>query len=151
MSKQIIKISVLSALAVGIGLTGAFLTRGQNIQPEEISGVTSTGQEVIAEAPEDTNAIKVGDVFGSSDETIFKDNAEGYLEAGGINGEGSHALLRDNGPSQTVYLTSSVTDLDKFVGMNVKVWGETFRGQTASWLMDVGRIEVLATQGVKPK
>jgi hypothetical protein len=92
----------------------------------------------------------VGDVFGVQDEKTFKDSAEGYLEIGGLDGEGSHKLLRPGGDSQTVYLTSSVTDLDKFDGMSVKVWGETFKGQKAGWLMDVGRVQIVSPQGEKP-
>jgi len=104
--------------------------------------------DVVAQVPEN-GQIKAGDIFGSKDEN-FKDEAEGYLEAGGIDGEGSHKLLRPGGPSQTVYLTSSVMDLDKFVGMNVKVYGETYQGQKAGWLMDVGRVEVINPQGEVP-
>ncbi|NCN82566.1 MAG: hypothetical protein GW947_01240 [Candidatus Pacebacteria bacterium] len=94
--------------------------------------------------------VKAGDVFGSSDTAAFNDPATGYLEAGGINGEGSHKLLRPGGDSQTVYLTSSVTDLDKLTGMEVKVWGETFKAQRAGWLMDVGRVEVIDVDGQAP-
>lgn len=92
------------------------------------------------------SSVKNGDVFGSANEDAFKDSAEGVLQAGGINGEGSHQLLREGGESQTVYLTSSVTDLDKLVGMKVKVWGETFKAQQAGWLMDVGRVQVQETK-----
>lgn len=94
--------------------------------------------------------IKIGDIFGVQDEKTFKDSAEGYLEIGGIDGEGSHSLLRQGGVSQTVYLTSSITDLDKFEGMEVKIWGETFKGQKAGWLMDVGRIEIINPDGENP-
>jgi hypothetical protein len=94
--------------------------------------------------------VKNGEVFGLPDTETFKDSAEGYLEEGGLEGEGSHHLLRAGGASQTVYLTSSVTDLDKFKGMQVKIWGETFKAQHAGWLMDVGRVQVVATQGNKP-
>ena len=68
---------------------------------------------------------------------------EGNLESGGINGEGTHKLIRPGGDSQTVYLTSSVLDLNQFVGKKVKVWGQTFSAKKAGWLMDVGRVEVL--------
>jgi len=96
------------------------------------------------------NVIQVGDVFGVNDSDTFSDSAQGYLEAGGLDGEGSHRLLRPGGESQTVYLTSSVTDLNPLVGMEVKVSGETFKGQKAGWLMDVGRVEVLKTIGDRP-
>lgn len=96
------------------------------------------------------DVINNGDVFGVKDDQTFKDSAEGYLEAGGVDGEGSHSLLRDGGPSQTVYLTSSITDLEKFVGMRIKVWGETFKGQKAGWLMDVGRVQVVEVNAEAP-
>lgn len=95
-------------------------------------------------------SVKKGDVFGSNDDT-FKDTAKGYLEAGGFEGEGSHQLLRPGGESQTVYLTSSVTDLSEFEGMEIEVWGETFQGQNVGWLMDVGRVKVLDTQAEPPE
>lgn len=94
--------------------------------------------------------INNGDIFGSADAETFKDSAQGYLEAGGIEGEGSHKLLRPGGDSQTVYLTSSITDLDKFVSMEIKIWGETFKAQKAGWLMDVGRVEVIETESEAP-
>lgn len=82
-------------------------------------------------------------VMGSSDSKVFRDSTEGDLEAGGINGEGTHKLIRPGGESQTVYLTSSVLDLNQFEGKKVRVWGETFAAQQAGWFMDVGKIEVL--------
>ncbi len=97
-----------------------------------------------------SGAVKAGDVFGMQDASTFKDSAEGYLEDGGIGGEGSHKLLREGGVNQTVVLTSSVTDLSKFTGMQVKVWGETFKAQKAGWLMDVGRIEVVNPEAKVP-
>lgn len=97
-------------------------------------------QNIQAEVP--STGVKVGDVYGSADETAFKDSATGVLDKGGFNGEGTHKLVRPGGPSQTVYLTSSVIDLDTLVGDQVTVWGETFKGQKVGWLMDVGRVKV---------
>jgi len=82
-------------------------------------------------------------IVGSEDTSIFKDQAVGVIEEGGLDEEGTHKLLREGGPSQTAYLTSSTVDLDEFIGNKVRIWGETFAGQKASWLMDVGRVEVL--------
>ncbi|NMC36499.1 hypothetical protein GYA49_05645 [Candidatus Beckwithbacteria bacterium] len=87
--------------------------------------------------------ITVGTKVGVADERTFKDTAEGTLEKGGVDGEGSHHLVRPGGDSQTIYMTSSVIDLDQFVGRTVKVWGETFSAQKAGWLMDVGKLEVV--------
>src|SRR5258706_4569904 len=103
--------------------------------------VGSSGtQNIQAQIP--ATGVKVGDVYGSADEKAFKDSATGVLDKGGFNGEGTHKLLRPGGPSQTVYLTSSVIDLDSMVGDQITVWGETFKGQKVGWLMDVGRAQV---------
>ena len=84
-----------------------------------------------------------GKEIGSTDTKTFSDTAVGVLEKGGLDGEGSHKLIREGGPSQTAYLTSSIVDLDAFVGKKVQVWGETFAAQKAGWLMDVGRVKIL--------
>ena len=86
---------------------------------------------------------KKGAVVGSDDTKTFKDSAEGTLREGGIGDEGTHHLERPGGESQNVYLTSSVVDLSSFEGKKVKVWGSTFDGEKAGWLMDVGRVEIL--------
>jgi len=93
--------------------------------------------------------VQKGDTFGSDSED-FKDTAKGFLEAGGFDDEGSHKLLRPGGDSQTVYLTSSVTDMSEFEGMEIEVWGETFQGQNVGWLMDVGRVKIVETDASAP-
>ena len=98
-----------------------------------------------------TSDVKVGQIFGSGDEKAFPDNTEGVLQAGGVGGEGTHHLVRPGGDSQNVYLTSSVTDLNKFIGMKVKVWGETNTAKVAGWLMDVGRIQVEELNAAPPE
>lgn len=145
-TKKMVLIFSLVAIAAGVGTGyGSWKLKMKNSgsssrgpQPSDLQRVAQEGQ------------IKVGDIFGVKDEKTFKDSAQGYLEIGGLDGEGSHKIIRPGGDSQTVYLTSSITDLDKFDGMEVKVWGETFKGQKAGWLMDVGRIEVLQTEGEIP-
>ena len=102
---------------------------------------TLGGSTVQPSAP--PGGAVVGQIYGSANESDFKDSATGVLEKGGINGEGTHQLLRSGGASQTVYLTSSVLDLDEFVGSKVTVWGETFSSAKAGWLMDVGKIKVV--------
>jgi hypothetical protein len=80
---------------------------------------------------------------GILDESTFKgDTAEGELVEGGIGGEGTHHLEREGGPSKSVYLTSSVIDLESFVGKKVTVWGETLSAKKAGWLMDVLKVKV---------
>jgi len=80
---------------------------------------------------------------GIADEATFKDSAEGVLEEGGIKGEGTHHLIRPGGESQSVYLTSTVIDLQSFVGKKVQVWGQTITARKAGWLMDVGKVKVI--------
>ncbi len=80
---------------------------------------------------------------GIKDAKRFPDTAEGKLVEGGIEGEGSFHLERPGGESQNVYLTSSIVDLSEFVGKKVRVMGQTFAGQKAGWLMDVGYVEKL--------
>ena len=111
------------------------------------TGSSATNAENLPKVVE--GKIKKGDVFGSNDEN-FKDTAKGFLESGGFDDEGSHKLLRPGGDAQTVYLTSSVTDLTEFEGMEIEVWGETFQGQNVGWLMDVGRVKVLNTSAEPP-
>lgn len=88
-------------------------------------------------------AQKTAKEAGVTDEETFRDSAEGILEEGGIDGEGTHHLVREGGESKYVYLTSTVIDLESYVGKNVQVWGETIAAQKAGWLMDVGKIKVL--------
>lgn len=141
-SKLIITLSVVAVIfGVATGY-GGFKLKSKSVSllpsPSSLQRVAEEGQ------------VEAGDIFGIKDEKTFKDSAEGYLEIGGINGEGSHKIIRPGGISQTVYLTSSITDLDKFDEMEVRVWGETFKGQKAGWLMDVGRIEILDPDGQAP-
>jgi len=127
MKKTIILVYVILAL-IGVG-TGFLLSR--------VVGGKSLS---TTSAPK---TINTATVVGSTDSTTFKDSAVGKLQKGGIDGEGTHQLIRDGGPSQTVYLISSVVDLDGYVGKNVKVWGQTQAAQKAAWLMDVGKVELL--------
>lgn len=142
-SKSLAVILLIAVLAGGATGWGAYRLRQQ-------SGASSTddGPAVVQRVAE--GEIKNGDVFGMQDSDTFKDPAQGYLQDGGMNGEGSHRLLRVGGESQTVYLTSTVTDLDKLVGAEVKVWGETYSGQKVGWLMDVGKVEVIEVAGQPP-
>jgi len=39
---------------------------------------------------------------------------------------------------------SSIVDLDQFTNKKVKVWGQTMQAEKASWLMDIGKIELLS-------
>ena len=80
---------------------------------------------------------------GVKDEKTFRDSAVGTLEVDGIDGEGTHHLVREGGEDQYVYLTSTVIDLESFVGKKVEIWGETISARSAGWLMDVGKVKVV--------
>lgn len=138
---------ILAVLALVAGVATGF--GGYKLQAKSGLGFSSSQDKAPLQQVAGDN-VQAGDIFGVQDSKTFKDSAEGFLEEGGIDGEGSHKLLRPGGESQTVYLTSSVTDLDKLVGMQVKIHGETFKAQTAGWLMDVGRVEVVEVEGTAP-
>lgn len=122
---------VVLIVALGIG-TGYFFAGRNRVE------TTTGGAGIIS-----PSAIVKGAEFGFKDESTFRDTATGVIEAGGIDGEGTHQLLREGGPSQTVYLISSVLDLDQFMDKKVQVWGETNKAQKAAWLMDVGKVKIL--------
>lgn len=86
--------------------------------------------------------ITTNKIIGVQDASTFKDCATGKLEKDGLDGEGTHKLIRDGGPSQTAYLISSIVDLDQYVGLTVKACGQTLAAKKVSWLMDVGRLEL---------
>lgn len=134
----------LIAIAAGIGTGYGSHKLYAGTETSRVGNISGDLQQIA------TGTVTEGDVFGSQDTATFKDPVKGYLEIGGLDGEGSHKLIRPGGDSQTVYMTSSVTDLDKFDGMEVEVWGETFSGQKAGWLMDVGRVQVVKVNGEKP-
>lgn len=141
---MIIGVAVVLVLGLGSGFAGAYLSNAN-------SGVPVVSKENQKTAAEVESAVRVGAVFGVPDEKTFRDDTEGVLIKGGLEGEGSHTLLRPGGVSQNVYLTSSVVDLDQFENHRIHIWGETFKGQKAGWLMDVGRVEVKELDADKPE
>jgi hypothetical protein len=137
--KVILVLTLLTLAGIASGYGIAKFRQGETI-----------GQELKSTEEAAQSGVKIGDIVGVQDEGTFKDSAEGVLADGGVNGEGSHHLLRAGGPSQNVYLTSSIVDLNLFTGHKIKVWGETFAAQKAGWLMDVGRVKVLEINAVPP-
>lgn len=108
--------------------------------------VANSGGKIGLKTPgttADKNSVTKGTVVGSDDTKTFNDSTEGVLKEGGIEGEGQYHLVRPGGDSQNVYLTSSNVDLSLFIDRKIKVWGQTNTAQTAGWLMDVGKVEVL--------
>lgn len=118
---------VIGIIVLGLGSVGGFMmvkktpvtvnsTKGAAVQTEKAAGVI--------------------------DKKTFNTDAEGILREGGIDGEGNFHLERPGGVSQNAYLTSSTVDLSKYIGKKIKVWGQTYQGQKAGWLMDVGLVEI---------
>lgn len=121
---RIIVVVYVALLLLGIG-TGYLLSqKGGSLLPQK--GAPITGDKVV----------------GIQDASTFKDCATGTIEKDGVEGEGTHKLIREGGPSQTAYLISSIVDLDQYVNLKVKVCGQTLAAKKVSWLMDVGRLEV---------
>lgn len=120
-------VALLVVLA-GVG-TGSFLSK-------MLFG--SGGSQKVA-----PGAVSTNNEAGKLDPNFKYDNAEGVLKRGGIGDEGTHHLEREGGPTKTVYLTSSVIDLESFVDKKVQVWGETQAGKKAGWLMDVAKVKVV--------
>lgn len=90
----------------------------------------------------DSKDLEVGVYYGNKSGD-FADTATGVVEEGSINGEGTHILVREGGASQRASLTSSLVDLDLFIGKKVEVKGQTNSSNKANWLMDVGAIKIL--------
>lgn len=129
MKPLIIGVLIAIVLGLGSGYVGA------QMKNKSAGGSMSTGTTGSNE--------KVKETAGIADKKTFTDKAEGILKEGGIEDEGSFHLERPGGVSQNVYLTSSTVDLSTYIGKKVRVWGKTFSGKKAGWLMDVGYVEVL--------
>ncbi len=131
-SMKIIIISVIAVILLGVG-SGYFLAKSGNGDANS----TLVGKMV------NKSSISAGKTLGDGDPAIYKDTAEGVLKEGGIEGEGQFHLERPGGESQYVYMTSGTVDLSQLIDRKIKVWGQTQKAQTAGWLMDVGKVEVL--------
>ena|SRR5258708_14467092 len=129
-NKKIYLIVVLVSVLAGLG-TGYYLSTSGS------AGSSSPGT-LITKTNEPPKSA-------SQDTQTFKDWAEGTLKAkptpkaGQTYAEGTHVLVQASG--QTVDLTSSVVDLSKYEGKKVKVYGQTNKGASSAWLMDVGKIQ----------
>ena len=130
-NKNTVILAIVGILVILAGVGTGWLIAGR---PSGSKGPSSAG------APGAKTGAKEA---GIADEATFRDSAEGIMEEGGVDGEGTHHLTRPGGPSQNVYLTSTVIDLQAFVGKKIKVWGETISARKAGWLMDVGKVKVL--------
>jgi hypothetical protein len=124
-------LGALLVVMAGIG-SGWFLSR---------SSAKQDTSESASEVIEEDNGATAGIPIQNGEEKF--DEAGGILESGGIDGEGTHHLVREGGPTKYVYLTSTTLDLESFVGKTVLVKGETMTAQSAPWLMDVWVIKEL--------
>lgn len=131
-----LKVIALLVVIIIAGVFSGYMIAGKS-NNITTGGGTKTGSNSTS------SSVASGTIIGSNDTTTFNDTAQGTLKEGGIDGEGAFHLERSGGASQNVYLTSSIVDLSKFIGKNIKVWGQTQKAQHAGWLMDVGRVEVL--------
>ncbi|MBP7118819.1 hypothetical protein KBA63_01925 [Candidatus Woesebacteria bacterium] len=126
-------IFVLVVLIAGVG-TG-FGASKLSAKGGSSTTATSQGKTMVAETQDEA---------GTSDVSAFPDSAEGELKEAPPEADGSHYLDRGTGKTQYVYLTSTVINLQNFVGKKVQVNGQTLAsGKKAGWLMDVGRIKVI--------
>lgn len=104
----------------------------------------SKGAKIAASRASISEENLTGEQKKSFNQT-FRDSVEGTVEKNDQlekYAQGTHKLIRPGGEDQTAYLTSSVLDLDEYVGKKVKVFGETFGSSQVGWLMDVGKVEV---------
>jgi len=133
--KEIFIPTIAVLIIIGAGTFTGYLISKKGSQLGRTTSKELIGGAEVIEGPQEV---------GIKDEAAFRDTAQGKIEVND-NGEGSHKLLRPGGESQTAYLTSSVLDLNQFIGKCVQVWGETFASQSVGWLMDVGRVKTLNT------
>ena len=120
-------------------ILGAFLVVSAGVGTAWLlSSKTSTATNAGA----DPGAKVTANSAGTLDPSVKYDTAEGTLQVGGLNGEGTYHLVREGGVSKSVYLTSSVVDLGKFVDKKVQIWGNTLASKKVGWLMDVVKIQV---------
>lgn len=130
-TKLIPVLATVIVLFLGIGTGYVFARSSVETTPSSQAGVQTT------------NSVASSTEAGINDTTAFPDSAQGTLVEGGISGEGTHHLDRGMGPAKDVYLTSTVINLQNFVGKKIEVQGQTISGKKAGWLMDVGKVKVI--------
>ncbi len=137
--QKILLVTAVIAAGIGTGYGVHSLTSGGSSKSTTVRTASPDGK------------ISQGDSFGVEDPgETFPDEATGVLVKGGVDGEGSHHIMRPSDASQNVYLTSTVVDLDQFIGHKIKVWGQTNDARKAGWLMDVGKLKIVELNAEKP-
>lgn len=138
LSLKVILVLLFLAIATGFWSSRLFPFSSS----KEGSLISLKEQAISTDTISSASQIQVGKLYGDTD-TVFKDSATGTIEKGSINGVGTHILNREGGASQRASLTSSVVDLDLFIGKKVEVKGETNSSNKTAWLLDVGSIKIL--------
>lgn len=132
LASKLLPLVLVAVVIVAGGISGLVLasrTKSATRQPKAAEGEEEVSREVKESLAQ-----------------TFRDEAEGTIQKNDAMdkyAQGTHKLIRPGGESQTAYLTSSVLDLDQYVGKKVKVYGETFGSSQVGWLMDVGKVEKL--------
>lgn len=121
---------ILGGFVVVLGGVGTAYLLSKNVMGTTGSSAAAPGAKVTSSEA------------GILADGIKYDTAIGDLKDGGIENEGTHHIERDNLPSHFVYLTSSVVDLQSFVGKKVEIWGVTQASKKSPWLMDVSKIKI---------
>jgi len=119
-------------VVVAIGIATGFVLSTMN-KPTKGGIVLSEDDEISPEIQENLSQT-------------FSDEAQGVLEKNtelDKYAQGPWILNRPGGEDQRAYLTSTVLDLDEFIGKEVIVYGETFGSSQVGWLLDVGKVEVI--------
>lgn len=139
---KLISVPILLIIII-LGLVTGFIASRKTTSKQNITNIFETKTETVSTDKIDSpDQLEIGKVYGNNSK-VFKDKANGTIEKGSINGEGTHILNRPGGKDQRASLTSSTVDLDLFVGKNVEVQGETNASNKTSWLLDVGTIKIL--------
>lgn len=139
------KNTLIVFLIVIIALTSGFwLSRFFPFSKQSSSALFTSGdsQSLSADNISHPDQLKIGQWYGNVNGQ-FKDSAIGTIAAGGVNGEGTHTLIRPGGDDQKAALTSSVLDLDLFIDKKVEIKGETNISPKAGWFLDVGSIKII--------
>lgn len=123
-------------------LSSLVLGSGSGYAIRQAQGSSSTSAPT-GSAEDNKTVVITENEAGVDNSEAFPDSAVGILMEGGKDGEGTHYLDRGMGADKYVYLTSTVINMQKFVGKNVEVRGQTLSARKAGWLMDVGRIKVV--------
>lgn len=123
---------LLIIIVVVIGIATGFVLSTKN-KPSIAGKILLEGEGISPEIQENLSQT-------------FSDEAQGVLEKNtelDRYAQGPWILIRPGGDDQRAFLTSTVLDLDEYIGKEVKVFGETFGSSQVGWLLDVGKVEVI--------